>query len=604
MNDNNILKQLKDALTQFSDSVEKEVEEVRMHHEAVANLRDEIFNDVDGGAYYLRDNKALILSAPTVIIGNVDRFGHLMGSAGSKVIVRTNELNLEAAGDASVGGSITSRAASIRNIAVDPGLDGQSNIVCNARSEIINQAHGITLATAQDEGAFVATAGSTQGITLQTDTTIQVNATASTAIKGQDIDDQIKLLETQISALQQECTSQKTQIETQLDKLVELLSEQYDHNEDDMSLYMDYGDLTELQEQFRKTQSVVIANVTSYVKSISALAALNHRKKALDNIKTNLPKADAFTKESTGAAIMMNAEAVSIRSVDGDGNLRETETARMDIQMPHISVTAADKDGKLIKDSKIDINTQMFELSTANTDVKYDEQGTPSGKITNDENSGILINSRDITIQAIDQEYQEKELKESALTQGSKLTLRTENVIVSNTDTKGKSTGKIDLNAKDIRLAAYDVDEKTRADKEMAKESQIQILTEKVFVGSNKDKKAAELVQVAGKEVAIMAKETAEMQEGDNKSVLTLNSGSVTAGGSSIALQGNTTIEGNTDIKGEAKAPVVSSDQVEAKSAFKSPNIEDTMGAGKPAAPGKPAAKLKEAEGVQVKNEE
>lgn len=604
MNDDNILKQLKDALKQFSDSVEKEVEEVRMHREAVANLRDEIFNDVDGGAYYLRDNRALILSAPTVIIGNVDRSGSLMGASGSKVVIRTNELDLEATGSPDVGGSITARAASIRNIAVDPGLDGQSNVVCDARSEIVNQAHGITLATAQDKGAFVSNPGAVSGITLSTDTNIQLEATPSTAIKGKDIDEQKKLLEKQIKDLKQQCTEQKAQVEKQLDSALDILNEQFDHNEDSMTLCMDYSDLSELQDQYRKMQAVVVSNITSYIASVSALAALNHRKKALDEIKKQLPKEADFKKQPAEAAILMNAEAVSIRSVDGDGNLRDTDAARMDIQMPHIHVTAGDKDGKLIKDSKIDINTQRFELSTGNADVKYDDKGTPSGKVTNDKDSGILINSKDITIQAIDQEYKDKALKESALTKGSKLTLRTEKVIVSNTDTEGKSTGMIDLNAKDIRIAAYDVDKEKRTDVQMAKASQLQILTEKVFVGSNKEKKAAELVQVAGKQVAVMGKETAEMQEGEGKSVLTLSGGNVTAGGSAVALQGNTTIQGNADIKGEAKAPKVTSDQVEAKSAFKSPNINDTMGAGVPGAAGKPSAKLKEEEGKAVKSQE
>lgn len=599
MGEDNILKQLKDALKEFSKSVEKDVEEVRMHRQEVASLRDEIFNDVDGGTHYLRDNHALILSAPTVIIGNVDRYGGLMDSSGSRVVIRTNDLSLEASGAPDLGGSITARAASIRNIAVDPGLDGQSNIVCGSRSEIVSQARGISMTTAEDQGAFVSSAGAISGINMTSDSVIELNATPSVKGKGKDIDSQVKTLGDQIKTLKKSCTDQQSQIEKQLDALMDLLNKQFEYNDDDMSLCMQYNDLADLQETFRKVQTVVVSSIVSFVNSVSTLASLNHRKKALEDIKKNLPK-DADFKKTTNAAILMNAEAVGIRSVDGDGTLRDTDTARMDIQMPHIHVTAGDKDGKLIKDSKIDISTQKFELSTANPDVKLDKDGNPTGKITNEDKSGIVINSKDITIQALDQEYKDKKLTEKALTKGSKLTLRTENVIVSNTDTEGKSTGKIDLNAKDIRIAAYDVDKEKRTDKEMAKGSQTQILTEKVFIGSNKEKKAAELVQVAAKKVGIMGKETAEMQEGEAKSVLTLSGGNVTTGGSAVSLKGNTTIEGNADIKGEAKAPKVTSDQVEAKSAFKSPNINDTMGAGVPGAAGKPSAKLKEEEGKKA----
>jgi hypothetical protein len=64
-------------------------------------------------------------------------------------------------------------------------------------------------------------------------------------------------------------------------------------------------------------------------------------------------------------------------------------------------------------------------------------------------------------------------------------------------------------------------------------------------------------------------------------------------GGSDTQIYGATTINDKTEVKGELKAPKVSGESIEAKSAFKSPNISDGMGAGAGGGGGSLSAKLK-----------
>lgn len=589
-----ILEELTKALNELKGSIKKDLTEVYRQKAEVQSISEQIQDTVKNGKY-LRDEGRLILSAPEIIIGNVDHNGELLGNGGGSVVVmRGNTLSLEGSG---IGGSIIQRAPSIKSVAVDPGPEGLNAIVGSV-SEIVSQARSVTLLSHDDDGSFVKQPTSRgAGINIESDTSVSVKAAPSCKSLIAEVEGQLTAVGKSADKLSAEAEKIRKFIDTSISDIGKLVKDQDKFNSTDDDICNDFNEIDDLNQQFLDKERIICLQVTKYIKLLSAEAEMRRREKALKAKKQKLndQKSD-FAKKSSGAMVSIMSESVYISNVDGDGNIKENAEAGLFVQAPHVGVTTRDKDGKLIKDSTVGINTQRFELTTGNRNVKYDDKGKPSGNIKNEEKSGILINSSDITIQATDEEYKDGKLQETALTKGSSLTVRTEKVLVSNTDTQGKSTGSINLNAKDIKIAAYDVDKEKRTDTEMAKGSQLQLLTEKMFVGSNKDKKAVQLLQLAANKVGVMGKETAELQEGEAKSVVTLSGGNVTAGGSKVDLKGNTTIEGNADIKGETKTPKLSADQVEAKSAFKSPNINDTMGAGMPGQPGKPSAKLKEEE--------
>ncbi|MDD6779999.1 MAG: hypothetical protein PUD94_03145, partial [Prevotellaceae bacterium] len=164
------------------------------------------------------------------------------------------------------------------------------------------------------------------------------------------------------------------------------------------------------------------------------------------------------------------------------------------------------------------------------------------------------------------------------------------------TDTEGNASGSISMNAKNIRAASINVDKEKRTDKELAKDSQMLLLSDKMFVGKSDKDNTSQLVQVGSDKVGVFATTTAELQQGEAKAVVTLDGGNVTLGGDKVELKGDTTIGGKADIKGETKAPVGKFDNLEAGSSFKSPNISDGMGAGGGGSAEKPEAKLKEEE--------
>ena len=146
-----IFKEWEEKLKAFEGSVEKDLEEVRKCKAEIQQMRVDLVNQMKKGLY-VRDDQRLVLSAPEIIIGDVDQTGNLNSGSGSTVIVRGSQVGLQG-----VGGAIELRAPSIREIAEDPGIDGQEHVV-SATSMIASQARDIILQSDDAEGTFSAPA--------------------------------------------------------------------------------------------------------------------------------------------------------------------------------------------------------------------------------------------------------------------------------------------------------------------------------------------------------------------------------------------------------------------------------------------------------------
>ena len=104
------------ALEDFQKNIEKDLEEIRKHKTEVQQMKIELIDHLDRGRY-IRDENRIIISAPEIIIGNIDKSG-LLQNGYSKVIIRANDIGLEGVGSgATTCGNIVSRAASIQQIA-------------------------------------------------------------------------------------------------------------------------------------------------------------------------------------------------------------------------------------------------------------------------------------------------------------------------------------------------------------------------------------------------------------------------------------------------------------------------------------------------------
>ena len=580
----------KKALDDFRNAVTKDLEEIRRHKEEVRQMKSDIFSALNTG-YYLHDDHRIVISAPEIIIGNVDRDGILCSNEGSRVVVRAHNVSMEGVGD---GGAVQTRAASIRQIAIDPGADGLE-AVAGPLSEVVTQARTVVLEADRNAGVFsqIPASAGDGGVRIHADGQLAVEASVSSEQKKKDLEDLIKELENMKTALEKEADGYIMAYGPIADSIKSLYEAQCTIFKDEATLRTEVDLLQEYEEQMQSTVPAFRSNYDNGARAISRLAEVNRQISCLKKEKDAIKTGDAFKKESTGSSVSIRGERIDLESRDGDGNLRDNPEAGVGISAHYVGVKALDKDRALHKNGRVFVNAMNVELSTVNMkDRKWDDKGKlQSGTYATEGN--VFVRSKNVTVEAVDREIKNGKLEEKEFTKDSALNIRIEKTDVSATDTEGKATGSVAINAKEVSVRSMNVDKEKRTDDKLAEGSTMLLLSEKMFVGAKKKDIKSKKVQVVTEEAGVFADKTLELQQDEAKAVLQLSGGNTAVGGSKVEVFGATTITGKTEVKDELKAPKATIDNLEAKTSFKSSNISDGI-----AIPGAPAngslsAKLK-----------
>ncbi len=638
-------------LEKFQQCVDKGVEEMHQQKAEVQQIKTDIFNRLDRGAYY-RNDQRIVISAPEIVIGNVDKSGALNGGEMGTVIIKGSDVALEGVGDT---GRIVSRAPIIHQKAVNPGIDGRENVVCDM-SEIVSQACDIVLhsSDARDEFSQTPSHAGRGGISLHADKQFNIEAAVSAERRKKQIEDTIKGLEAQSKNLKKDVEAQKKAVDGVLKDMIKLAEKEEKLNgEKDHSTFTNLTDISEVHEQMEALLPSDYHSTQTFIELVSELAEVNRRKKALEKEKGAIKTGDDFKKKSTGASMSVIAESISVATTDGDGNLHANSGAGISVRTPRMGLSMHDDEGALVKDGSFSVSAENITLNTVNPKDKgkewpvegkvkihskdisleaidykmndknelWEKELTKDGKITmsaktvevstanpkgieRDEKGklskgeyqgegDVIIRSKSVTVESLDYEVKDGKLTTKALTKDSKLNIRTEKTAVVAADAEGKATGSINLNAKAVNVKSMDVDKEKLTDSKLAAGSTMTLVSEKMFVGAKSKDVKSKKIQAVSEEIGAFADKTLEMQQGDGKAAVQLTGGNAAVGGDKTQVYGGTTINGKTEVKDELKAPKVVGDSVEAKSAFKSPNISDGMGGGSGGGGGKLSTKLK-----------
>ena len=648
-----IFKEWEEKLKSFEGSVEKDLEEVRKCKAEIQQMRVDLVNQMKKGLY-VRDDQRLVLSAPEIIIGDVDQTGNLNSGSGSTVIVRGSQVGLQG-----VGGAIELRAPSIREIAEDPGIDGQEHVV-SATSMIASQARDIILQSDDAEGTFSAPALPVAGggVRIHADNHIEINATATAESRDQRLGDLIKAFETRKGDLKKLVSSHKESFNS----LVKALEEQLDKKEkvikDDDEVRGNYQDLYEIDDEIEGLSLSLSEEVAGYAQTLSILAEVNRQIKCFKAEKDKIKKGDDFKKNSTGTSVGIAAENISLSSVDGENNYRDNEGAGVNILANEFNLQSVEQDGKLKKDGKVAIQAKTVEVSdkvqyddkegvlktaeyaaegdfivksknitlesmdyevkekklqekqlTADSRIKLrsktievstegsanvevDDKGQMT-KANYTSEGDLIVRSKTVTVESVDYDLESGKLKEKALTKDSKIAIRAEKMDLSATDTEGKATGSIGMNAKAVSVRSMDVEKEKRTDDKLAAGSTMVLVSEKMYMGAKSKDIKSKKMQAMSEEIGLLADKTFEAQQDDGKAVVQLSGGNLAVGGSKSQIYGDTTINAKTEIKGDVKAPKATIDNLEAKSSFKSSNISDGIAVPGAGGGGSLSAKLK-----------
>ena len=632
-----IFDEWKTLLDKFQECVDKSVDEIHQQKAEVQQIKTDIFDRLDRGAYY-HDSERIVISAPEIIIGNVDKSGALNGGEIGTVVIKGSDVSLEGVGEE---GRIISRAPIIHQVAVNPGIDGRESVVCNT-SEIVSQACDIVLhsSDATDEFSQEPVHAGRGGISLHADNTFNIEAAVSAEERKAQIENLISSLETDYSDLKSSMQDQKKVVDDCLDAMTDLVEKEEELNKaKDYSTFTNLTDISELHDQMEAMMPSLYQAIQSFINIVSELAEVKRRKTALENEKDAITTGDDFKNNTTGASMSIVAESINVATADGDGNLHTNAGAGIMVRTPRMAMNMHDDTGAIVEDGSFSVSAQNITLDTVNPkeegknwaaegkvniqskeinleaiDYQMNDKGllcekelTQEGKIsmsaktievstanpsgierddTGNLSAGeyqgdgdVIIKSKTITVESLDYEVKDGKLETKALTADSALNIRTEKTTVLAADAEGKATGSINLNAKAVNVKSMDVDKEQLTDSALAAGSTMVLVSEKMYVGSKSKDIKSKKVQMVSEEIGAFADKTLEIQQGDGKAAVQLDGGNVGVGGSKTDIYGDTTINAKTEVKAELKAPKATIDNVEAKTSFKSPNIKDGMGA-------------------------
>ena len=651
-----IFEEWEKRLSNFANSVEKDLAEIRQCKADIQKMKVEMTAELQKGRY-VRDDHRLVLSAPEIVIGNVDRNGTLF-SGGSTIVVRGTDVGLQAASE---GGVLELRAPGIRQIAEDPGVDGREHVVYN-RSEVVSQARNIILQSDDTVDAFyepaIPSGGS--GVRIHADQKLELEATMTAESKVKLLDDCVKKAEESKKTLKAMADKQKEGFKKSVEEIKKLIEEKEKLCTDLTAVRTNAGEIVDLDRDIRELSSSISNNIYDFNNVLSELAEVNRQIKCFKEQKGKVVKGDDFKKNTTGATVSIKGESIGIVSADGENNLRDNEGSGIALTANNVSIASVEEDGKLKEKGKVSVKAMNIEMATAGeADAKYEKDELTTATYTAE--GDFTLKSKNITIESVDYEVKDKKLqekaltadskiklraktievsteasanvevddkgeltkanftadgdiivrsktftlestdndiesgkpKEKALTKDGKVTIRAEKMDLSATDTEGKATGSVNINAKAVGLKSMDVEKEKRTDDKLAAGSTMVLVSEKMYVGAKSKDIKSKKFQAVSEEMGMFADKTFEAQQGDGKAVLQLDGGNANVGGSKTAVYGDTTINGKTDIKGDVKAPKATIDNIEAKSSFKSTNISDGIAVPGAAAGGSLSAKLK-----------
>ena len=630
-----IIKDWEKKMSAFESSVEKDLKEIRKCKADIQQMRNEIQREKQGN-YFVRDAQRIILSAPEIILGNVDPDGVLYDGAASKIVLRGTDVDLEASGN---GGRVETRAASIRQIAEDPGSDGHEHVV-GVLSEVVSQARQIVIQSDDATGAFSALPSSGgSGVCIHTDSQIEISATQTAESREKQLENRIKELETRKSQLKEQAADHKESFGDLIKEIEELMQKREELVKDDNAIRTKYNEMEEANAELELVTESLGEEARSYSAILAMLSETNRLLKCFKDEKSKIKKGDDFKKNATGCAVSILGERIGLASVDGEGNLRDTDGSGIAMTANRVSIAAIEADGKLKEKGQVRIQAKNVEVTTAGTaDATYDkgeltkatyeaegdftqksknitiesvddavadkkrkekqltadskiklraktiEVSTESsanvevddeGKLTkaNYQAEGdIIVRSKTLTVASTDNDLENDETKEKALTAGGTISIRAEKMDLAATDTEGKATGSVSINAKDVSLKSMDTDKESHDDKALAAGGTMLIVSETMNVGAKSKDMKSKKVETMSEEISVAADKTLEHSQGDGKASVKLADGKATVEAS------KTQIGCDTEVKGEVKAPKATIDKVQVNQSFKSPNITDGMG--------------------------
>ena len=571
------LETLKAALDTYkTDQIQADLDNIQKRKDDVYDACTKAL-ELSKAKRYIHDDNVLILSAPHIIIGNVDAMGNLI-SSDNLIEIRSNTLSLHGVGP---GGIISTKAPTIEHIAVNPGSDGLTNTI-EATSSIKLQSRGVGISATNDQGSFADEALFGNGISLITDSALNLQATPSCKEKKRHVEERIAICDTRINELKTAADKKRQDIDQCIDTIEKLMNLSDDLLKSESDLRTNQQMMSILQNEYKLKEQALISHVTAYIQTVSEWAESKRTHAALTQMKDDLQAKEAQFKDDVNTSkVTIQGERISIETRDGDNNVKTHANAGLTINAPHVRVSSYDNEHKLIEGSDINLSTQQLNIDTI-APGQPDNNGESEAKLS--DKGHVTITTKTVLLQGIDQKVKQEEGKdkytETAIAKDSRLSVLMEHIDMGATQTAdGKIMGDITLNAKDITLHAMDQDidqdSGKRSDKEMAAETKLTLQAADIVLGNVKDEDKSQSITLKTDKLASTAKTSISLTQGEDKATLKLEGGKINEKADSTEIDSKTTIKQATELKDKLTGTKAEFKTVKATSKLKGPKIDD-----------------------------
>ena len=459
----------------YRDDMEKELETVRLHKKEVQNIRQEIYDRYENG-YFLRDDKRIVISAPEIIIGNVNKSGQLLDST-STVVIRSSGIDIQGVGDV---GYIRNKATFIEQRAVDSGCDGLEEVV-HDNASVMTQARSILLDSNDSTEVYtrdISQKKMTTGIAIHTDTVLDIDASVSRHEWTKAIEDKVKVLNDNLSTLKKEVDEKLDEIKGLFDEMEKDLEEDQKLLSSEIMSSTNIGALESYGQQLADRSIGLSRIIDSFLVSVSLYAEQYRQQKALTEAKMTKSE-DEFKNNVTGAGISINAEQIDITNTDGDHAVRENDGTYLRIMSKNIFVGAVNGKNENHEKGTIALRGESILVETNDRKKNGDDLDMPTtGKVE--------INSKEILVSSLDYEQKkDQERTEKNLTEEGNIRIRAKKINVDGTDLEGTAAGELTMNSGKISVVSAEVDKESREIKEIHKGGTLELATETVTIGKD-----------------------------------------------------------------------------------------------------------------------
>ena len=558
-------------LDKFHQEVDASIDIIHQHKQEIQEMKKEIYDRISEGCY-LYDDTRIVISAPEIIIGNVDKSGQLK-PGGNKIILRGNQINLEGAGE---DGTIQTKATHINQRAIDPGVDGMEGVVHDS-ARIDMQARSIGIDCNLSSGTYTRNLGenSINGISIHSDGQLKIDASVSHTEWTEGIQHKIEEADAAITPLQTQAAQLKVQLQAQVTDMEELLKQDFALSESDEVTSANMAALDALHLRVTDASIAFFHQIDEFLATLSSLAEQLRHKKALAEAKRT-DTAEAFKESATGAHLMLNGERTELNSTDGDRQIHPTENTQITLNSQNITLKSTTEEGGNLENGLITVNAEQISIYT--NDTRTDANGNTDSPTT----GSLLLNSKQIAITAVDYEQKgEDPITEKCLTDSGNITIRAKDMIIDGTDTEGKAISTTVINSKIVALTTADFDKEKGEYKAITENGQIEMAAPNILIGNSAENWESQLVQIVSNQIVEGAKTSAEILQGQDNTILKLADDKVVLSATKEnELYGKKiAVNGESSFSGKMTANSINVKSLDVSGKLKAPNLEAGTGA-------------------------